>query len=89
MSNNKTFDTDTISQVVLQLVEIFFARWQVDQVVPKMLKISRRRILWVERDVEEDAFIGLSDFGLYPCFSLFQCHQYVVGGIINALLKEG
>ena len=54
-----------------------------------MLKISRQRILWVERDVEEDAFVGLSDFGLLPYFSLFWCHQYVVGGIINALLKEG
>ena len=78
-----------MSQVVLQSVEIFFARWQVDQVVPKMLKISRQRILWVERDVEEDAFVGLSGFGLHPCFLLFWCHQYVVSGIIIALLKEG
>ena len=78
-----------MSQVVLQLVEIVFARWQVDQIVPKVLKISRQRILWVERDVEEDVFVGLSNFGLLPCLSLFRCHQYVVSGVIDALLKEG
>ena len=59
-----------------------------NQIVPKVLKSSRRRILWVVGDVEEDAFVGLSDFGLLPCFSLFLRHQYVVGGVIEALLKE-
>ena len=83
------FDRDTMPQVVLQSVEVFFARWQVDQIVPKVLKISRQRILWVERDVEEDVFIGLSDFALLPCFLLLRRHQYVVGGVIDALLKEG
>ncbi len=29
--------------------------------------------------MEEDAFVGLSDFGLLPSFLLFRCHQYVVG----------
>ena len=77
-----------MSQVVLQLVEVLCARWQVDQIVSKVLKSSRQRILWVVGDVEEDAFVGLSNFGLLPCFLLFRCHQYVVGGIINALLKE-
>jgi hypothetical protein len=78
-----------MSQVVLQLVEIFFARWRVDQFVPKMLKISRQRILWGKSNVEEDAFVGLSDFGLLPCFLLLRRHQYVVGGVIDALIKEG
>ena len=78
-----------MSHVVLQLVEVLFARWQVDQIVPKVLKISRQRILWVERDVEGDAFVGLSNFGLLPCFSLLQRHQYVVGGVIDALLNKG
>ena len=78
-----------MSQVDLQSVEVLFARWQVDQIVPKVLKSSRRRILWVVGDVEQDVFVGLSDFGLLPCFSLFQRHQYVVGGVIDALLEEG
>ena len=83
------FDRDTMSQVVLQSVEVLFDRWRIDQIVPKVLKISRQRILWVERDVEGDAFVGLSDFGLLPCFLLLQRHQYLLGGIIDALLKEG
>ena len=41
VSNNQTFDRDRMSQVVLQLVEIMFARWRVDQIVPKVLKSSR------------------------------------------------
>ena len=78
-----------MSQVVLQLVEVLFARWQVDQIFPKVLRISRQRILWVVWDVEEDAFVGLSGFGLLPCFSSFRWHKYLIGGIIDALLKEG
>ena len=78
-----------MSHVVLQSVEVLFSQWQVDQIVLKVLTSSRQRILWVEGDVEEDAFVGLSAFGLLPCFFCFHSHQYVVGGVIDALLKEG
>ena len=78
-----------MSQMILQLVEGLSARWRVDQIVPNVLKISRQRILWVERDVEEDVFVEFSNFGLLPFFSFLRHHQYVVGGVINARLKEG
>ena len=44
VSSNQTFDREMMSQVVLQPVEVLFARWQGDQIVPKVLKSSRQRI---------------------------------------------
>ena len=83
------FDRDTMSKVILQFVESLLARWQISQIMPKLLNQSRRWILRVVGNVKKDAFVGSTGFSFLPSFSLLRCHQHVHGSIINALLKIG
>jgi hypothetical protein len=55
-SINKPLDWDMMSLPVCHLVEVLLAWWQVDQVLPKILDESRRRILGVVGDMEEYSF---------------------------------